>query len=154
MLNGANTVRNSTAKRRAMARLYKYRSFVHGKMNSQSYLDLPVYQLAFNAAMQIFEISKTFPADEQFSLTDNIRRSSRSVCANLVQAWCKRRYEDEFVVKLNDLEAEVSETQTLLDFAVKCGYINPEINRDINQSYKQILEALVNMIKNPSLWLM
>ena len=81
---------------------------------------LKIYEMAFESAMKLFELSKKFPIEERYSLTDQIRRSSRSVCANLAEAWRKRRYEAAFVAKLNDCEAEVAETQTWLEFAVKC----------------------------------
>lgn len=85
--------------------------------------DLEVYRQAFDAAMQIYEKSKAFPKEETFSLTDQIRRSSRSVCANLAEAWRKRRYENAFVSKLSDAESEAAETQVWIEFAVKCGYM-------------------------------
>ena len=120
----------------------------------QSRRDLEVYTLAFEAAMQIFELSKNFPPEEKFSLTDQIRRSSRSVCANLAEAWRKRRYEGSFLVKLNDSEAEAAETQTWLEFAVECNYLNAEATRELYQTYNHILGKLVAMINNPSPWLM
>ena len=87
----------------------------------QNHGELDVYQLAFKAAMRIFEVSKGFPREETYSLTDQIRRSSRSVCSNLAEAWRKRRYEAAFVSKLNDAEAEAAETQTWVRFAMKTG---------------------------------
>ncbi|PPS44858.1 four helix bundle protein [Chroococcidiopsis sp. TS-821] len=120
----------------------------------KSHKDLKVYQMAFDAAMQIFEFSKKFPVEERYSLTDQIRRSSRSVCANLAEAWRKRRYEAAFVAKLNDCEAEAAETQTWIEFAVKCNYLNIESGREIYGIYNQILGGLVSMIANPSPWLM
>ncbi len=81
----------------------------------KSHKDLQVYQMAFDAAMQIFDLSKQFPVEERYSLTDQIRRSSRSVCANLAEAWRKRRYEAAFVAKLSDCEAEAAEAQTWID---------------------------------------
>jgi four helix bundle protein len=90
----------------------------------KSHRDLKVFQMAFETAMQIFELSKKFPADEKYSLTDQIRRSSRSVCANLAEAWRKRRYEGAFINKLSDAEAEAAETQVWLEFAVKCNYLD------------------------------
>ncbi|NEO97743.1 MAG: four helix bundle protein [Symploca sp. SIO2E9] len=116
--------------------------------------NLEVYQLAFGAAMQIFVESKQFPVEERYSLTDQIRRSSRSVCANLAEAWRKRRYEAAFIAKLSDSEAEAAETQTWLEFAVKCNYLTPETARALYRTYNQILGALVNMINNPSNWLL
>ena len=120
----------------------------------QSHRELEVYQLAFEAAMQIFELTKGFPPEERYSLTDQIRRSSRSICANLAEAWRKRRYEGAFVLKLSDSEAEAAETQTWLEFAVKCNYLNADVGRELYQTYDFILGKLVNMIRNPSPWLM
>ncbi|MDF5708243.1 MAG: four helix bundle protein [Nostoc sp. S4] len=115
--------------------------------------DLGIYKIAFEAAMKIFELSKKFPVEERYSLTDQIRRSSRSVCANLAEAWRKRRYEAAFIAKLNDSEAEAAETQTWIEFAVKCNYMNVEVGREIYANYNQVLSGLVNMINNPSPWL-
>jgi four helix bundle protein len=85
--------------------------------------DLEVYQMAFRVAMEIFELSKAFPEEETYSPTDQMRRSSRLVCANLAEAWRKRRYEKAFISKLSDSEGEAAETQVWLEFAVGCGYI-------------------------------
>ncbi|MBD2727054.1 four helix bundle protein [Nostoc sp. FACHB-892] len=115
--------------------------------------DLGIYKIAFEAAMKIFELSKKFPVEERYSLTDQIRRSSRSVCANMAEAWRKRRYEAAFIAKLNDCEAEAAETQTWIEFAVKCNYMNVELGREIYANYNQVLSGLVNMINNPSPWL-
>ncbi|WP_375496336.1 four helix bundle protein [uncultured Nostoc sp.] len=120
----------------------------------KNHQDLKVYQMAFDAAMKIFELSKKFPVEEQYSLTDQIRRSSRSVCANLAEAWRKRRYEAAFVAKLNDSEAEAAETQTWIEFAVKCNYLDVELGRELYGIYNRILGGLVNMITDPSPWLM
>jgi four helix bundle protein len=119
----------------------------------QSHRELEVYQLAFRMAMRIFGISKAFPKEERYSLTDQIRRSSRSVCANLAEAWRKRRYEGAFLAKLNDCEAEAAETQTWLDFAVECGYIEASLRDELFQAYDLILGKLVSMIHNPGPWL-
>jgi len=120
----------------------------------RSHHELEVYQIGFEAAMQIFELTKQFPMEERFSLTDQIRRSSRSLCANVAEAWRKRRYEGSFLVKLSDSEAEAAETQTWLEFAVKCGYLDTNTARELYQTYDNILGKLVNMINNPSPWLM
>ncbi len=120
----------------------------------QSHRELDVYQIAFDAAMRIFEISKGFPIEERYSLTDQIRRSSRSVCANLAEAWRKRRYEGAFIAKLSDSESEAAETQTWIEFAVKCNYLEVEAGRELYQTYNQVLGKLVSMINNPSPWLM
>ena len=116
--------------------------------------DLRVYQTAFDAAIKIFELSKKFPIEERYSLTDQIRRSSRSVCANLAEAWRKRRYQAAFIAKLSDSEAEAAEVQVWLKFAVKCGYLDIEQGRQIYAQYNQILASLVTMIKDPKTWLL
>lgn len=115
--------------------------------------DLRVYQMSFDAAMRIFELSKKFPVEERYSLTDQIRRSSRSVCANLAEAWRKRRYIAAFIAKLNDCESEAAETQTWIEFAVKCEYITVETGRELYTTYNQIIGSFVNMIRNPQPWL-
>jgi len=123
-----------------------------GKIQSHEQLD--VYQLAFKAARRVFELSKGFPREETYSLTDQIRRSSRSVCANITEAWRKRRYEAAFLSKLNDAEAEAAETQTWSRFAVECGYLSSEVGNELHQLYDQILGKLVRMIIRPEPWLM
>ena len=120
----------------------------------QSHEELDVYQLAFEAAMRVFAGSKQFPRQETFSLTDQIRRSSRSVCSNIAEAWRKRRYEAAFVNKLNDSEAEAAETQTWIRFAVECDYLAPETGAELHQTHDHIIGKLVNMIVNPRPWLM
>jgi four helix bundle protein len=114
--------------------------------------DLEVYQKAFDAAMRIFELSKSFPKEETYSLIDQIRRSSRSVCANLAEAWRKRRYEKAFISKLSDAEGEAAETQVWLEFAVKCYYMSREEGRSLYQSYDEIIRTLVGMINHPATW--
>lgn len=104
--------------------------------------ELEIYKRAFEAAMQVFELSKKFPPEEKYSLTDQIRRSSRSVCANLAGAWRKRRYEAAFISKLNDSEAEAAETQTWLEFAVRCEYLSADEGRLLYQTYDGILTKL------------
>lgn len=118
-----------------------------------SHRDLVAYQKAMDAAMVIFEASRGFPAEERYSLTDQIRRSSRSVCANLAEAWRKRRYEGAFVSKLTDAEAEAAETQTWVEFAVKCGYLDREVAVPLYQSYDEVLRLLFAMIASPEKWL-
>ena len=120
----------------------------------QSHEELEVYQLAFDAAMRIFAVSKGFPREETYSLMDQIRRSSRSVCSNIAEAWRKRRYEAAFVSKLNDAESEAAETQTWIGFAVECGYLTSELGAELRQTYDYIIGKLVNMIINPKPWLM
>ena len=116
--------------------------------------DLEVYRLGFEAAASIFVLSKRFPPEERYSLTDQIRRSSRSVCANLAEAWRKRRYEAAFLSKLNDSEAEAAETQTWLRFAVQSRYVAEDAVGPLLFAYDNILGKLVQMIVNPRPWLM
>ena len=118
----------------------------------KTHQDLNVYKTAFDAAMQIFEISKKFPYEERFSLTDQIRRSSRSVCANLAEAWRKRMFEAAFAAKLSDCTAEAAETQTWIEFAVKCNYLEATEGREIYKTYNSILGMLVNMMHNSEQW--
>jgi four helix bundle protein len=119
----------------------------------QTHRDLEVYRKAFEAAMRLFEMSKSFPSEERYSLTDQIRRSSRSVCANLAEAWRKRRYQADSISKLCDSEAEAAETQVWLEFAVKCGYMDREAAMGLYQTYDQVLGTLVGMINHPDTWI-
>ncbi len=119
----------------------------------KSHEDLAVYQMAFDVAMKIFELSKKFPVEERYSLTDQIRRSSRSVCANLAEAWRKRRYEAAFIAKLNDCEAEAAETQVWIKFVVKCQYLDLEQGRELYATYNQVLSGLVHLINNSPRWI-
>ena len=114
--------------------------------------DLRVYQLAFQSAMSIFHLSKSFTAEEKFSLTDQIRRSSRSVAANIAEAWRKRRYEKSFIAKLSDAEAEAAETQTWLDFAKACGYIEEQQWTDLIEKYEYLISMLVKISNSPENW--
>ena len=116
--------------------------------------DLEVYQTAFNLAMMVFQKTKSFPKEERYSLTDQVRRSSRSVCANLAEAWRKRRYEASFLSKLSDAEAEGAETQVWLEFAVQCGYLEVEVGQELSASYDNILDKIVTLINNPQPWLL
>lgn len=119
----------------------------------RTHLDLDVYQRAFDAAMQIYELSKGFPKDELYSLTDQIRRSSRSVASNLAEAWRKRRYEKAFISKLSDVEAEAAETQVWLQFAVSCQYLQAEQARGLYRTYDSIIATVVGMITHPETWI-
>lgn len=119
----------------------------------QNHTDLQVYQKAFETAQKIFRMSKTFPKEETYSLTDQARRSSRSVCANLAEAWRKRRYEAAFISKLSDSEAEAAETQVWLEFAVDCDYISKEEARKLYRTYNEIIKTLVGMINHTDTWL-
>ena len=122
-------------------------------MRVADYKDLRVYRLAFESAMEIFTLSKRFPSEEKFSLTDQVRRSSRSVCANLAEAWRKRRYKASFVCKLNDAEGEAAETQVWIEFAVKCAYLKREPAVELYQVYEEILRMIVAMINHPESWI-
>jgi four helix bundle protein len=121
-------------------------------MKITRHTELQVYQRAFDAAMWVFSVTKRFPKEETYSLTDQIRRSSRSVCANITEAWRKRRYEAAFVSKLNDAETEAAETQTWLQFAVKCEYIDRDEAANLYQEYDEIIAMLVAMIRDPKKW--
>ncbi len=104
--------------------------------------------------MQLHELSKMFPREEQYSLTDQMRRSSRSVCSNLAEAWRKRRYEAHFISKLSDAEAEAAETQVWIEFAVKAGYLDRETATILYKAYDGILGTLVGMITHPETWIL
>lgn len=114
--------------------------------------DLEVYQKAFDAAVLIFELSEGFPREEAYSLTDQIRRSSRSVCANVAEAWRKRRYEKAFISKLSDAESEAAETQVWLEFSVKFGYLDRDEAAGLYKTYDEILRTVVGMINHPETW--
>ena len=114
--------------------------------------DLLVYQKAIEAATEIFELSKTFPKEETYSLTDQIRRSSRSVPANIAEAWRKRRYKAALISKLNDAEGEAAETQTWLELAVRCNYVGRDIAKRLFLAYDEIISMLVAMENNPGKW--
>ena len=114
--------------------------------------DLRVYQLSFESGMEIFQVSKKFPKEEIYSLTDPVRRSSRSVSSNLAEAWRKRRYEKAFIAKLSDCEGEAAETQVWLDYALACEYINEETYTTLYKKYDYILGMLVVMGNNFDKW--
>jgi four helix bundle protein len=120
----------------------------------RTHRDLEVYELSFASAMKLFELSKSFPKDETYALTDQMRRSSRSVCSNLAEAWRKRRYEAAWISKLSDAETEAAETQVWIEFAVKCGYLSREIAKPLFQDYDSIIRKLVGMITHPETWVL
>ena len=103
--------------------------------------------------MRLFEMSKGFPREEVYSLTDQVRRSSRSVCANLAEAWRKRRYEKAFVSKLSDAESEAAETQVWIEFAVRCKYLEKSTAAPVYEEYDAVIRMIVAMINNPETWL-
>lgn len=122
-------------------------------MKIYSAKDLEVYKKAYALAMQIFEISKKFPKEEKYGLTDQVRRSSRSVCLNLREAWAKRRYEAHFISKLTDCDGENSETDSSLDFARDCGYISIEEHNSLIIIVAEVGRMLGSMINNSSSFL-
>ena len=119
-------------------------------MQIKSPKDLTVYKKAYELAMEVFKASKSFPAEEKYSLIDQIRRSSRSVCANLREAWAKRRYEAHFVSKLTDADSENGETETWLDFAFDCGYLSKSDHARFVEDCKEVGAMLGSMINDPS----
>jgi len=121
-------------------------------MKIRSHRELDVYKMAFDASMKIFNLTKTFPKEEKYSLSDQIRRSSRSVCENLSEAFRKRKYPKSLVAKLSDSEAEAAESQVWLEFALACGYIKEEVYELLNKEYENIIGKLVNMSLQPEKW--
>ncbi len=121
-------------------------------MKIRTHKDLEVFKLAFDAAMKIFQLSKSFPKEETYSLTDQIRRSSRSVCGNTAESFRKRRYPKAFASKITDAEGESAETQTWLDFSLSCSYISEEEHNELYETYENILGKLVNMSLHPENW--
>jgi four helix bundle protein len=118
----------------------------------KTHRDLKVFQLSFEAGMEIFQITKTFPKEETYSLTDQIRRSSRSVSGNLVEAFRKRRYPKSFIAKLSDTEGEAAETQVWLDYAMACKYLDKETHERLTDKYDHIISMIVIMISKPENW--
>lgn len=118
-----------------------------------NYRDLLVFIKGYELAMEIFILSKKFPPEEKYSLTDQIRRSSRSVCTNLVEAYRRRRYKDYFISKLNDCETENSETQVWLDFSHDCKYIALEEYNQLSEKNDEIGKLIWYMINNPDKFL-
>lgn len=113
---------------------------------------LRVFRQAFRASMEIFEASKSWPMEERYALTDQVRRSSRSVSANIAEAWRKRRYPRHFVSKLSDADAEAAETRVWLRYAQQCGYLADDAFDALDQTYDVICGGLVNMMRAPEKW--
>ncbi len=113
------------------------------------YKKLTVYKKAFDLSMEIFEVSKSFPKEERYALIDQIRRSSRSVCANLAEGYRKRQYRAHFISKLSDCDMENSETQVWLDFSLSCKYINEALHKKLYSVSEEIGKLLFHMINNP-----
>ncbi|NOZ05206.1 MAG: four helix bundle protein [Chloroflexi bacterium] len=120
---------------------------------ARDYRELRVYRLAFESAVSIHELTKTFPREERFSMTDQIRRSSRSVCANIAEAWRKRRYPNHFVSKLSDADAEAAETIVWLDFAQHFHYISVANQKELTDHYDHICRQLALMMSRPREWM-
>jgi len=121
-------------------------------MRVADYKQLRVYQLAFESAMEIFALSKKFPSEERYALTDQMRRSSRSVCANIAEAWRKHRYEAAFVSKLSDSDGEAAETEVHIDFALRCGYLDSRIHARLLDHYDHICRQLTTMMCDAPSW--
>ena len=117
------------------------------------YRELKVYQNAMEWTMKVFQLTKSFPSEEKFALTDQIRRSSRSVCANLAEAWRKRRYQAAFVSKLSDAETEAAETQVHAEIAWRSGYCTEAQFQEMDDAYDHIIGQIVKMADQPEKWL-
>ena len=122
-------------------------------MEIRSAKDLKVYKKAYDVAMRVFALSKAFPPEERYALTGQVRRSSRSVCMNLREAWAKRRYEAHFLSKLTDCDGENSETDTSLDFARECAYISEEEHSSLVREVAEVGKMLGGMMKAPNKFL-
>jgi four helix bundle protein len=116
--------------------------------------ELEVYQNAIALTMRIFQISKNFPPEERYSLTDQVRRSSRSVCANIAEAWRKRRYKAAFISKLSDAETEATETQVWCELACLCGYINRKVFAELDDTWDHVVSQTVRMSDNADRWIL
>ena len=114
-----------------------------------TYKDLLAFKKGYELAMEIFHITKKFPAEEKFSLTDQIRRSSRSVCTNLAESYRRKRYKEYFISKLSDSETENTETQVWLDFSYDCGYINKNVYSKLSSKNDEVGKLIWYMINNP-----
>jgi four helix bundle protein len=119
----------------------------------RSHFQWEVHKQAFEAAMKVFDLSQAFPKEERYSLTDQIRRSARSVAGNLAEAWGKRLYEGSFVSKLTDAQGEACETQDWIAFAVRCGYLDRDRGVELRQAYEGILCLIVSIRRNADQWI-
>ena len=118
----------------------------------RTHFDWEPHKQGFEAAMTVFELSRTFPKEERYALTDQMRRSSRSVCGNLAEAWAKRTYEAAFINKLTDAQGEAGETQTWIAFAVRSGYMDREQGVALHRAYEGIIRMIVAMQNCPEKW--
>jgi len=119
----------------------------------RNYRELDVYRNAMELTMQVFELTRKFPSEERFNLIDQIRRSSRSVCTNLAEAWRKRRYKAAFIAKLSDSETEAAETQVSAEIAMRCGYWNEQTFQEIDERYEKVMAQIVRIVDQPEKWL-
>lgn len=121
-------------------------------MKIRSHKELNVFRSSFDLALQIHQLSTEFPVNEKFSLTDQLRRSSRSVATNIAEAFRKRRYPKSFIAKLSDSEGEAAETQVWLNFACAFGYLDPDKVMELDELYEQLEKQIITMIMNPEKW--
>jgi four helix bundle protein len=119
---------------------------------AEDYKDLNVFENSMALAMEIFMVTKTFPSEEKFSLVDQMRRSSRSVCANIAEAWRRRRYKRAFISSMNNAESEANETRVWLEIAYRCGYIDVERKEVLDRQYDIVIRQIVKMIQNAESW--
>src|SRR5215210_7333000 len=120
--------------------------------NIRSYRELRVYQAAMDSAMKIFELTKTFPSEDKYSMVDQIRRSSRSVCSSIAESWRKRRYPAHFVSKITDSTSEAEETRVWLEFSLRCHYLSENQFEELDNAYDLIIGQLVRMESEPHKW--
>src|SRR5207245_225880 len=130
----------------------KWRNGETTKKPIRHFRDLDVYQNGFETGLRVYKSSKKFPDDERYALTDQVRRSSRSVCANIAEAWRKRRYQAAFASKLSDAEAEAAETEVWLDFALRCGFLRASEHTTLRDNYDHICRQLSLMIGDAASW--
>ena len=123
-------------------------------MKITRHTELDVYKKAFKLAMEVFDLTKKFPREETYSLTDQFRRASRSVCSNIAEGWRKRLYEAAFCSKVSDSDAEAAETQTWIEFSFSCAYIPRDTARNIYRKYDEVIAMLVSMRTHPEKWIL
>lgn len=121
-------------------------------MKFTTHEDLNAYKAAFSAAMEIFNLSMDFPKVERYSLTNQVRRSSRSVCANIAEAFYRRKYPKSFSLRISDAIAEAAETRVWLNFSCRCNYMSPDSYKNLDDTYKKIIGMLITMINQPDKW--
>jgi four helix bundle protein len=119
---------------------------------AKDYKNLDVFENSMDLAMDIFTTTKTFPTEEKYSLVDQMRRSSRSVCANIAEAWRRRRYKRAFISSMNNAESEANETRVWLEIAYRCGYLDIDMKEDLDRQYDIVIRQIVKMIQNAELW--